>query len=1065
MTVRASSIVFLAVSVAVSLLLVTMPTHAQTSDIATLAGGGFGDGSAPTLAALVSPAGIAIDSHGNFYVADSAAHRIRKIDVQGNLISTIAGTGNPGFSGDGGPASAATLNSPFGLAVDDDDNLYVADSGNNRIRKLDIASGIITTVAGSGKSSFGGDGGPATNASFHAPKGVDVDQHENIYIADTLNNRIRKVDGVNGTVTTIAGQNAPGSAGDLELAVDASLDRPGDVAVDDLGNVYIADTGNHLIRQITDLGVMLTIAGKRDGVVDPITVAASGRALDAVLRNPMSVSLDGPGKNLYVADTGNNLVRRIALEIGIENRQITTEAGSVDGFPGYDGEKEFAVVSSLDSPSGVAINSSGEVFISDTGNRRVRATVRPGEQRAKILVTVAGNGEATFAGENTPASEAALRFPSDVAIHAEDIIYFSDTGNHRVRRVNRSTGVISTVAGTGTVGHEGLDGQGKDADLHSPEGLAFDSGGNLYIADTGNDRVLKLDVMSGVIRALTEVGWLAPNSTSTIPSFNSTSTIASFNSPTALAIDSADNLYVADTGNHRIRMVDLDTGKISTVAGDGETGFAGDGGPATLAKLNKPEGVSVDPDGNIIIADTGNRRIRRVDARAMTISTIAGDGSRAFTGDGGPATEAGLVGPRRVAWDANGNVFISDALDHRIRAIKLDGTITTVVGDGASAFDGDGGPATSASLNRPLGMALDSGGNLYFADNRNNRIRVVAAPVVEEPSPTPVPTDTPAPVPTVTPVPADTPIPTDTPAPTSTPTPEPTATPASLPDLVPEDDVQYEFAQRPVCRLSSDEPEIAPITYRIVVRNRGSADSGSFVVDANGLARATVQRLGGGASTVVEITGIRSGDNVVTVDAASEIVESNEENNTTQFKLVIPPQEPIPVCTPTPTPTHTPVPPTATPTSTPTPLPTSTPTPSPTNTPTPLPTSTPTPSPTTTTTLPASAPPTPIPTYTPTPVPPTSTPTLPPTYTPTAVPTNTPTAAPTNTATPMPPTATPTVAPIVVIVTATPVVEVTPGDDEGPNIGLLIAIPIVVLLSIGMLAGLYVAYRRRTFGQ
>ena len=214
-----------------------------------------------------------------------------------------------------------------------------------------------------------------------------------------------------------------------------------------------------------------------------------------------------------------------------------------------------------------------------------------------------------------------------------------------MRRVDLSTGLISTVAGNGVPGNRGVGGPGTDARLHSPEGLAFDSAGRLYIADTENDRVLRLNVRSGITHAIMEIG---------SPASNSTSTVAVFDSPTGLTIDSADNLYIAETGNHRIRMVDLDAGEISIVAGDGSAEFAGDGGQATRAKLNKPEGVAIDSDGNIVIADTGNRRIRRVEIETGIISTIAGDGSRGYAGDGGPATEAGLVVPRRVAVDADG---------------------------------------------------------------------------------------------------------------------------------------------------------------------------------------------------------------------------------------------------------------------------------------------------------------------------------------------------------------------------------------------------------------------------
>ena len=409
--------------------------------------------------------------------------------------------------------------------------------------------------------------------------------------------------------------------------------------MDNLGKVYIADTGNHLIRQVDSArqsSLPLPECEMRPSI--PVTVAANQgpRAGSRLAHPPEPHPRCEDQRNLYVADTGNHLVRRILLNNVIEDTLITTEAGSVDGSAGYDGEDRNAIVSSLDSPSAVAVNSLGEVYIADTGNQRVRAIVSAGERRPKILITVAGNGESSFSGERTPATNATLHFPSDVALDSDGNIYFSDTGNHRVRRVDLSTGLITTVAGNGVAGSRGVGGRGTDTRLHSPEGLAFDSEGRLYIADTENDRVLRLNLNSGIIHALVEVG---------SPSSNSTSTVATFNSPTALTIDSSDNLYIAETENHRISMINLDAGGISTVAGDDSEGFAGDGQQATRAKLNQPEGVAVDAEGNIFIADTGNRRIRRVDFGTGIISTIAGDGRRGYAGDGSPAIEASLVVP------------------------------------------------------------------------------------------------------------------------------------------------------------------------------------------------------------------------------------------------------------------------------------------------------------------------------------------------------------------------------------------------------------------------------------
>ena len=1024
---RTSTAGLIAAAVFAALVLLVMPTHAQTGDISTVAGGGVGDGSRATLASLTSPAGIVVDSQGNIYVTDNATHRIRKIDNERNIISTIAGNGNAGYSGDDAPASNATINSPFGMAIDIDDNLYFADTGNHRIRKIDLETGLITTVAGFGSPGFEGDGGDALDAAFNAPHGVDVDRYGNIYIADTYNNRIRRVAARSGIIRTIAGIGIAGSGGDHGLAIEADLAQPRDVAVDDIGKVYIADTGNHLIRVVDVNGIISTLAGVRGAPVDPVTVAAASTARSAVLRTPLSIALDDEQRNLYVADTGNNLVRKIVINNVFEDSLVLTEAGSVDGSAGYDGENKVPILSSLDSPSGVAVNADREIFISDTDNQRVRAIVFPDNRRTSILVTIAGNGEESFSGERAPAADATLHFPSDVAIDSDGNIYFSDTANHRVRRVDRETGLIRTVAGTGVAGSLGEGGQGINIRLNSPEGLALDSNGDLYIADTVNHRVLKLDIASGVISRI------AGDGNATFRGENIDAKEASLNSPTALAVDEDDNLYLADFRNNLIRVIDLDTNRISTLAGNNQTGFSGDGGEARRARLAKPEGVAVDPNGNIIIADTGNRRIRRVDADDRTISTIAGDGNGVYAGDGGPATGASMSSPRRVAVGPDGNVFISDALDHRIRAIKSDGTMTTVAGNGVITFAGDGGPALSASLNRPLGMTVDAEGNLYFADNQNNRIRVIAAPVVEEPTPTPAPTDTPTPVPTPTPTPEP------TPTATSTPTPRP------LPDLVPAG-VQYEIGQPPLCRTSDTEPEFPPITFSVVVRNDGSVTSGPFVVEINGVAHDAAAGLGGLNSAVLQVTGITSGENTVVVDVGSQVEESDESNNTTKIIVVLPPLPPIPVCTPTPTP----APPTATPTNTPTPLPTSTPIP--------VPTHTATPAPPTATAVPPTSTPTPEPTAT----------SVPPTSTPTPEPTSTPTPVPANTPVPATPTAIPTVTPIIVIVTATPtaVVEVTTEpEDDGPNLGLIFGVAVVGVLAVAILVGLYVVYRRRTFGQ
>ncbi len=755
--------IVLAIAAVLTAVLLVVPTHAGAGDIRTVAGGGVGDGSDATLASFVSPAGIALDSRGNVYVADSGGHRVRKIDSITGTISTVAGTGVPGFSGDGGSALTAMLNSPFGIAIDGNDNLYVADSSNQRIRKVVLANGLITTVAGSGNFGFQGDGSPAVSASFKAPQGVAVDESGNLYIADTFNNRVRKVDGTTGIVTTYAGNGSFAFAGDTGPAEEASLRQPEDVAVDRRGDVYIADTSNHRIRKVLGgPGIIITVVGDGESRYS----GDSGAAFRASLFQPRSITFDSKD-NLFIADTNNHRIRSASI---IFDQNIVWEAG--DGFARFGGDTRSPFEASLSSPSGVVVNAAGDIFISDTGNGRVRKIAREN----RLIDTIAGNGESTYSGDTGNAQDATIFHPHDVVVDTAGNIYFSDTENHRVRRVNAGTGVIETVVGNGIPGFSGDGGKGIHAQLQWPEGLALDSNGHLYIADRLNHRVRRLDAGTDIMRTV------AGDGSSTYNGDNILAINASLSSPMGLAIDSADNLYIADNLNHRIRMVSSGDSLISPVAGLGVPGFAGDQHQANRASLQAPQGVAVDRDGNIYVADTGNARIRRIDGVTQNIFTIAGNGQLGFSGDGGPAISASLSVPRRVVVDTDGNLYISDDGHSRIRVVKPNGTITTVVGNGTNSFGGDDGAAQLAAVHRPIGIALDTSGSLYFADSDNNRIRVIEAPVVEEPTPTPSPSPTATNTPTATPTftPTATPTPTFTPTevpPTATPTPVPTDTP------------------------------------------------------------------------------------------------------------------------------------------------------------------------------------------------------------------------------------------------------------------------------------------------
>ncbi len=506
----------------------------------------------------------------------------------------------PGFSGDGGHAAQARLGYVYGVAVDGEGNLYIADSTNHRIRKVD-STGTITTIAGTGGHGFGGDGGLAAAAQFDRPYGVVVDEAGNLYIADSTNHRIRKVDST-GTITTIAGTGESGFDGDGGPAAAAQLSAPTGVAVDGAGNLYIADTENQRIRKVDSTGPITTIAGtgeRGDG----------GPAAEAQLSDPIGVAVDGAG-NLYIAERDNQRIRKVD-----STGTITTIAGT--GELSFGGDSGPATEAQLSAPTGVAVDGAGNVYIADTENQRIRKVDSTG-----TITTIAGTGELSFGGDGGPASEAQLAYPTGVAVDEAGNVYIADLNNHRIRKVD-STGTITTIAGTGGYGFSEDGGPASEAQLPNPRGVAVDGAGNVYVAESGSSRIFKVD----------------------------------------------------------------STGTITTIAGTGEGGFGGGGGPATEEPLANPRGVAVDGAGNVYVADRGSSRIFKVDSTG-TITTIAGTGEGGFGGDGGPAVEAQLSAPTGVAVDGAGNVYIADRNNQRIRMLTPTAEgVTGIAPSDQAAFD------------------------------------------------------------------------------------------------------------------------------------------------------------------------------------------------------------------------------------------------------------------------------------------------------------------------------------------------------------------------------------------
>jgi uncharacterized protein (TIGR03437 family) len=648
---------------------------AQQYSITTVAGGA----PPPTPASAANttigqPRRATVDGAGNVYF--SAGNSVFK--MTGGTLTLIAGNSRAGFSGDGGPAVKAQLNTPQGLALDKRGNLYIADSVNNRVRIV-TTDGLINTFAGNGTVSPGGtpnaygDGGTATDANLHLPSGVAVDGSGNVYIADTGDNTIRIVT-TDGVINRFAGDSFPGFFADGQAATTGEVHTPSDVAVDSSGNVYIADTANARIRKVTTDGLINTIAGNTSIGYS----GDSGAATSANLTAPMSIALDSSG-NLFFVDNGVSRIRKVDTK-GI----ITTLAGN--GTPGFGGDGSDPTKAQLNFPTGIAIDGSGNLYVADSSNLRLRKIA------GGSISTVAGNGLLSYSGDGGPGIAAQLNGPQGVAADKSGNLFIADTGNNAVRQVAKGGG-ITTFVGNGTAGSGGNQ-------LSGPQGVAADASGNVYITDTQNARVQKV----------------AGGGASTLAGGSN------FYTPVGGAVDATGNVYVADLNSNVVRVISP-SGSVSTLAGTGNAGFSGDGGPAASAQLNSPQAVAVDGAGNIYIADTGNYRIREVTLDGK-IRTIAGTGLPGFSGDGGTAVLAQIGPPAGVAVDAGGNVYFTDG-GTRVRKVNSVGFIFTIAGNGTQGYSGDGSGAAQAQLNGPTAVAVDGSGNVFVADTGNNAVRML----------------------------------------------------------------------------------------------------------------------------------------------------------------------------------------------------------------------------------------------------------------------------------------------------------------------------------------------------
>lgn len=651
-------------------------------------------------ASFKHPVGLAIDSANHIYVADQSNHCIRKI-TPGGVVSTIAGTGGiSDFSGDGGPATSAKLHNPAGVAVDTAGNVYITDQANHRIRK--VSGEIITTFAGSGTGTFAN--GTGIGASFSSPSGITIDSSGNLYIGDQWNHSIRKITTPGGVVSTIAGTNTAGYVDGTGAA--ARFRQPYGLVLDSNRNIYVGDFANNRIRKITQAGVVTTIAGSgMGGFINGLGSAAS-------FNGPYGIAMDNTG-SLYVAEWNNHSIRKLtgtsASIILINSLGIQVESRP---FVGGLTKEVFDFRLSMQESGMVNLAPSKPVnrirYVQYTPNEMaaIRQIVVYDKNGANIAVgsvsTLAGNGLTTpFA--NGPGTSASFNFPFGVAVNSTGNVYVTDQINHCIRMITPQ-GVVSTFAGTGAAGS--VDGPRANATFDNPLGICIDSANNIYVSDYTNARIRRI-TSAGVVSTIVSSG---------------------ISNSYGVAVDSAGNLYIADWFNHRIVKATLSGGTYTTsiFAGGGANGTtAGNSiGTGTAALFTYPCGIAVDPAGNVYITDLQNHLIRKI-TPARVVTTFAGSGIGAGTWIGafadGIGTNASFSRPSHIVIDSHGNLFVTDEANNRIRRIAPDGVVTTIAGSGSATWVD--GVATAAGFFNPAGIAIDASGNIYFADRANHRIR------------------------------------------------------------------------------------------------------------------------------------------------------------------------------------------------------------------------------------------------------------------------------------------------------------------------------------------------------
>ncbi|MFZ4660568.1 MAG: hypothetical protein ACOYNY_26400 [Caldilineaceae bacterium] len=696
----------------------------------TIAGVGYQTGIPAQSADAGWPMGVvrsvAARWFGDLIVVDYHAHRLWRID-QAGLLHAFAGDGVPGNSGDGGPASEARFYWPHDLTQDKQGNLYLADLGNQVIRRIDGQSGIITRVAGSGKVGRGGDGGLALDAELDTTCGVAVDDAGNLYLSSEWANNICRVDAQSGIITLFAGQDARlypaergesrpyggprvsfmGYHGDGGPASAASFRHPEHLAFDSQGNLYICDNSNDRVRKIDmQTGLISTVLGNGQRASN----GDGGPAIEASTLMPDAIFLD-IHDNLYVGEKYGYRVRKVDAITGI----VQTLVGN--GVPGFGEEGLPGEATHCNSVEvGIWVDPDGTLFWSDCSGR-----LRRRDGQSSIVTTVLG-GVTVHDGE--PATAAFLNGPGGLAVGLNGQIVIADVWNQRIRAIDPQSGLIQTIAGNGARAYGGDNGPATEAYLGNPHDVAVDSQGRVIIADTRDGRLRRIE-LDGTIRCIagTTLPWDAGEGRWD-KGDNGPAISASIAHVEAVAVGPNDDIYLGDSAVGRIRKIDARTGIITTVAGTGLPGYSGDGGPATKAHLGAPTAIRFDGVGNLYFTDRTFHVVRKVDTAGI-ITTVVGCGEAGFSPDGTPAQQARLNQPYGLAVATDGTLYVADSRNNCVRRVTAQGVLTTVAGC-PTAGDGPDGEAATTLLNEPHGLCLYGPDRLLISDHYNNRLRALS---------------------------------------------------------------------------------------------------------------------------------------------------------------------------------------------------------------------------------------------------------------------------------------------------------------------------------------------------